>query len=553
MSVLARAGGACLLLALAACAPGAADASHAGRRGITLLHTADLHSHVFPDRLELRGREASLGLGSVGETVSVGGAGRLATVLDDERGRTERSLTLDAGDALEGTAVYGLFAGVPEERVLSALGVDAQALGNHDVAPGVAALKSLRADWATFPLLAANLERERAEGLVVPTAVFARDEVRVAVVGLGRAPDRPPDLGAAVSAVQREVDAVRSDVDVIVVLSHLGTELDLAVVARTVGVDVLLGGHTHDVIAPPRFADDCGGDLPRLRHCRPRRVPVLHSGAYGRYVGKVELVVSNDPADADARDPSRPSTIVDVRAGLLPVGGDVPERRDVAELLEPYRRALTGAGLDRPIAFAVAGVSRGAARGGDSPLGNLVAAAMRQRGEADLAIINTTGIRDDLPAGEVTLSDVFDVLPFEDQLVTLEMPGAALGRALGAVAEASCLRDRQSQIQVDGATLAFGCPRAVDAAIGGRPLDERATYRVATASFLAEPGRWLGAAGAGAPRPAGVGVRGAFAAFLAGAPRCVPPAGPADLPCIDPTRGAAVDGRIQWRRPGASP
>src|SRR6185436_4914683 len=149
---------------------------------------------------------------------------------------------------------------------------------------------------------------------------------------------------------------------------------------RTTGIDVVLGGHTHDVIAPPRAVSDCGPELAARRACRSRLVPIVHSGAYGQFVGRVTLSV--EPGVSRSR-----VTGVD----LLPVTYVVPERQDVVDLLEPYRAALMEAGVDRPIAYAPDGASRAALAGGDSALGNLVARALRTRAGADLAIMNTTG------------------------------------------------------------------------------------------------------------------------------------------------------------------
>src|ERR1700742_2013699 len=95
-----------LCLLLASCAPRLEGAPPAGRRVLALLHLADLHSHLFPDRVTLTARDVDRGLGSgrggshgdaaVGDSVMVGGAARLATLLDEERSRADVAVTLDA-------------------------------------------------------------------------------------------------------------------------------------------------------------------------------------------------------------------------------------------------------------------------------------------------------------------------------------------------------------------------------------------------------------------------------------------------------------------------
>src|SRR5260221_5345863 len=126
-----------LALASISCGSRAVDSSRSGRRELSLLHIADLHSHLFPEEIALGARDRSLQLGD-GDTAMAGGAARLATVLDEERLGADVSVTLDAGDLLEGTAGDSLFGGVPEMRVIAPLGVGPEALGNHDLAPGAA-------------------------------------------------------------------------------------------------------------------------------------------------------------------------------------------------------------------------------------------------------------------------------------------------------------------------------------------------------------------------------------------------------------------------------
>jgi 5'-nucleotidase len=523
------------------CAPSPAGPS-AARRELALLHVADLHSHLFPDRITLTARDVEYGLGPTsGATVLAGGASRLATVLDEARRRADVSLTLDAGDVLEGTAVYTLFGGVPEMRVVDALDVDADALGNHDFSPGLDRLATLRRHAPRAALLAANLVDE-APGLVAPSLLVERGGMRVRVVGLGRSPDGVPDVPACAAAVQRIIDADR-DVDVTVVLSHLGSDLDATLVPLTTGVDVVLGGHTHDVVVPPESVRDCGASLTSERGCRPRPVLVVHSGAYGRYVGNIAVTVSTEPNDVL---PGHRSAVIATRSSLVPVTEDIEERVDVLELLEPYRRAMDAAGLEQPLAVAPSAVSRSAVGGGDSPLGNFVTRAMRVAAGADLALINTTGIRDDLAEGELTMEDVFRVLPFDDRLVTVTVSGNELLGAIEQIRSASCARDRVSQVQLDGGTLVLGCDGRGSSTlhVAGRPVDASRSYRVATVSFLTGAGQWLDVTSDGGVDDLGL-VRDAVVETVRALAPCVADGGPS-LPCLDASAGAVHDDRIVW-------
>jgi 5'-nucleotidase len=468
-------------------------------------------------------------------------------LLDRERARAETSFYFDSGDALEGSAVFFAFHGVPETLASEALGLDAQAVGNHDLTNGPAALAALRARRATFPLLAANLDELVSAGVAAPSAVLERNGVRLLVIGLGRDPATAVSLDANALAVEQALAGAGSPVDAVVVLSHLGRDADLALVPKTAGVDVVLGGHTHDVLDPPSSVMDCG-DGARLRMpCDRRPVAVVHSGAYGRYLGRLDLTLSTDPSDVATRLPPRRSSVVESRFALLPVNETLPERPDVVDLLAPYRRSLIEAGFEQPVAFAPAQVSRSKPRRGDSALGNFVTHAMRMDCGADLALINSTGVRADLPKGELTVDDFFEVLPFEDSLVVLDISGQDLDKAFTEIAEDSCRRSRTSQAEIDGATVVFGCSgsSSAETAVGGELLDATRFYRVAAASFVAEKGQWL--AGRGVVVAQGRSIRDVVITRARNGPPCGASGLSSGLSCVDAASGAVVDGRISWR------
>lgn len=527
-----------LVLMLAGCAP---EAPEPGVRTLTLLHTSDLHSHVFPELLTIGPADAARGLGALGTLGEVGGLARLATVLDTERGSSEWSAYLDSGDLMEGTPVFELTRGELELSVMDWLGLDAMAVGNHDLAVGIPALSSSHRD--SPPLLGANLAGHYGSWLG-SHRMLERAGARVLIVGLGRPPNAPADLRVAADVVNDAIGAAGESADLVVVLSHLGRSDDLALVPLTSGVDVVLGGHTHDILDPPRVVPDCGEAIAARTACRPHGVMVLHSGAYGRYVGRVDLVVSSRPADVRAPRRLRRTEVVDTAYRLIPVSAAVEERADVGVSLEPYRTALASAGFTELVARAPEAVTRTGVQGGDSALGNLVTRAIRMLGEGDLAVINRASLRADLPASALDRAAIFQALPFDDQLVGRTMTGAELSVAFTKMAVAACDRGGTTQVDVDGARVVFGCASGGSARVSarGEPLELAREYRVLTTDFLTSPGRWL--EGLVAMGPLG-GVRQAFEAYVARLPPCPPPSEP-PLPCVDEAAGAVRDGRISW-------
>ena len=290
------------LWAIAACAelPEAGEQG-SGQHALALLHTSDLHSHVWPFRERISELEGSLGLGPPGTLQELGGFARLAFVVGREQaGGT--ALWLDSGDALEGSEVFERLGGRLELQLLSDLGLGAMALGNHELSLPGPELGSLLAN-VRFPVLAANLAPEAAsplEGRLGQSVLLDVEGIKVGVVGVAN-PTSPPHLSqagnpwglglaaTAAAAAQVAIDDVLPRAELIVVLSHLGLDGDRELVRDTSGIDLVLGGHQHIVTREPEWQDDCASWAIAERGCVSRRVPIVHSGAYGKLVSRLEL------------------------------------------------------------------------------------------------------------------------------------------------------------------------------------------------------------------------------------------------------------------------
>lgn len=468
-----------------------------------LIHTADLHSHLFPERQVIDPVDAARGLGPADELAEVGGFARLARVVNDIRAGAQRSLYLDSGDVVEGTAAFREFAGEPELRALSALGLGAAALGNHDLSAGAEAFAGSHRQFAAFPVLACNFAQNGSElsAALSQSVVLDAQGLRVGLIGVAN-PSSPSGLARAdnpygielvptVAAVQAEIDRLRAQVDVLVALSHLGLDGDQRLIAGTSGLDVVLGGHQHLALDAALERADCGPDLEAERGCSPRRVILAHSGALGRYVGELDLQLA--PAAEEPMTGPNALVVAAAEHSLIPVSGEVTDEPALAELLEPYRAHLHAAGYDTPLAFATDLVERYAADGMDSALGDVVTDAMRARSGADFALLNSTGIRADLAPGELTRAAFAAALPFDDPLTVLTFSGAQLRALFNQQARVASERDCQTPVQVSGLRLAFKCSGSGSSALvyetrSGRELVSDDTYTLVTSAYLAEGG-----------------------------------------------------------------
>jgi 5'-nucleotidase len=278
------------------------------------------------------------------------------------------------------------------------------------------------------------------------------------------------------------------------------------------------------------------------RDCQPRRVILVHSGALGRYVGRVDLSLA--PAMAgSASSRADGLEVVSAKHTLLPVSAHVADDPVLAALLEPYRARLAAAGFDAPLAFALGPVERYGVTGGDSPLGNLITDAIRDYAGADFAIVNTTGIRADLPPGTLTKSAFVSALPFADTLTVLSVTGAQVTALLAKQAELAKSRGCESPLQVSGFTWAMTCRAAgvtslVRSTASGSPLDPDATYTLVTTAYLADGGSGFDALSKAARRDLESAPLDVLLDAVGRLPACVE----SKLPCLDP--GVLRDGRI---------
>lgn len=321
------------------------------------------------------------------------------------------------------------------------------------------------------------------------------------------------------------VDLLRPIADLIVIDSHLGLEVDQRVITETTGVDVWLGSHNHIVINPPEQISDCSADpqnpgfvwvmppgqvidekagppsgtsttvvtysngsfevhddappyqLDPANHpyqihrlCTPRTVLLAHSGAFAKYVGRLDLVLSNDPKDLPASyDPIDGFEVLSDKYQVFPITASVPEDPVTKQLLEPYQRDLQRlSNLTTLAGFSPNGAKRIAPASGDSPLGNLIAAAnwLRLGIQTDFSLTNSTGIRQDLLPGPVTIDEAYDIFPFDNTITTMYLSGAEIYQLYDFVARRSASRGCVSQAQIAGSRVRIncdGCNRTTDA------------------------------------------------------------------------------------------
>jgi 5'-nucleotidase len=478
---------------------------------LTVVHTADLHSRFFPYYFAPGQIDKGLGLNpKPGQDFAVvGGIGRVATVIKCIRGLAEgpvcdqlapligfpaaRSIHVDSGDIWEGAPVFNTFNGEVEMRAMAQLGLSAMALGNHEFDKGSVNLEEQYQKFGGFPILAANYQFEDPTDPTLPKlrqvigryVILNVDGLKIGIIGLGNLSSiqgilqggnslgvRPLD---ARQAIAETVAVVRPQVDLLALVSHLGLDEDEGVAAgdaesrdenATVaqeGVDVIFGGHLHIVLDPPKdlahVDNRPGGDGHVTGH-----TVLCHSGAFAKYVGRLDLVVHV----ADPEVAGDQTQIVNYTYKIIPIDDSIPSDPQLDNMLEPYALAMNRF-LDLSQVYAVvpcavtAGTCSKTLRndpdGGDSQLGNLVATSMQVRHgvEADYAVTNSLGIRADFESGPLNLEEMYNVFPFDNTITTVSLSGAETQEMFDGVAARSAERGCRTQAQVSGIYMDLVC------------------------------------------------------------------------------------------------
>jgi hypothetical protein len=420
----------------------------AGVQTLTFLHVSDVHAHYNPDD---------------------SGSSPLARLRGFyHRTRQENPFTLltNAGDDYEkGSVAEELSRGRTTRQVVQAMGYDVRTLGNHDFAWGLKELLAFSRD-PTAIVLASNIEMIDEQSDQQPGwthyAELNPGCVRIGFFGLVSKPwneqgeqyDGPyfPELRADfryVESARKIIGRYRQDVDLLVLISHLGIHEDTRLAEQTAGIDLILGGHSHTL------------------HDRPLKVKdtwILHTGANAEYIGKMDIQYDLRERRIRARD----FELVPNRADRI--RPDPIVSSTIAGILAPYRDALTTELARVRTPQSKESMARIAARAAVHTLG------------LDAALVGVHSVWANWHSGGLTQQDVLDAFrvrrepvgqPGVSSLYRVEVTGSALLRARDALADFAYW----GPLQIDpGAayTLALQKPQAFhQAEYFGRAIADR--------------------------------------------------------------------------------
>lgn len=444
------------------------------RGGLTILQINDTHGYLEPHHdlvwdPDGRPRYAVLG-----------GYARLATLFRQARGdRPDGVLALDNGDTLHGTFAAVHSKGEALVEPLNALGLDAMT-AHWEFAWGPAHLRRLAARLR-HPVLAINCYEEATGRLAfTPTAMIERADVRVGVIGIAATivdKTMPPHFAEGLrftlgeAELPRHIERLRDEgAGLIVVLSHLGLPQDMKLAARIGGIDVLLSGHTHNRLHEPLRS---GGTI------------VIQSGCHGSFLGRLDLELRKGGG------------VVEAEHRLIPVDQTIDPDPDMQAMVDgimaPHRATLgrvvghTRTGLDRTTML-------------EATMDTLLLQAIAATAGTRLAFTNGWRYGAPIPPGPVTVGDLWNIIPSNPQISTVEMTGTEMKAMLEENLERTFAADPYAQMG-GYAKRCFGLRIGVKIEnppghrierifVDGAPLDPERAYTAAYVTAQGVPAKY---------------------------------------------------------------
>ena len=225
---------------------------------LTILHTNDQHSRIEPFDA------------SYSKNPNQGGFARRASLISKIRSEEKNVLLLDSGDIFQGTPYFNFFGGELEFKLMSMMKYDASTMGNHDFDNGLDGFLKVLPN-AKFPFICSNYDFKNTilDGKTEPYKMFNKDGVRIGIFGVGielnglvgKKNYAETVYQDPVDVAQHYAEFLRNEkkCDLVICLSHIGFDYkdqpekmsDKHLAAKTSGIDLILGGHTHTFLKEP--------------------------------------------------------------------------------------------------------------------------------------------------------------------------------------------------------------------------------------------------------------------------------------------------------------
>ncbi|KAI9500040.1 Metallo-dependent phosphatase [Coemansia spiralis] len=463
---------------------------------LRIIHTNDIHAHY--SSFNKYGGDCSNEDKVNGGCY--GGAARLVTIVNQLRSGHPNTLLFDAGDQAQGTLFYTVGKFNTTIKVMNQLKYDAMCLGNHEFDDGPDFLAGFL-EKLSFPAVSANIDTTKNANLaraLKPYIVI--NKYKLGVIGyITNTTDSISNAGPTVSftdaasAVNKYVDELRGmGIKRIIAVSHNGYHEDIDVAARTRGLDIIVGGHSHTYLSLDSSEPGAGGPYPtKVKNTENKDTFVVQAKAWGEYVGYVDVEFNDDGSvKALAGEP-------------IHMTESIPEDAEMAANVQRWRQPFEKYG-DTVVGNITASLTNSGCKERECGIGDLTADAMlwsfSKIAHADIAFINGGGIRAGIRAGTVMVKDLLLVFPFGDSLVTFDIAGKDLEQVIKGVYQGKNIKSNKpvgSTLQVAGMRIKYKSTSTGNRAVksieianksGWMLVDPNKVYKAVTVEYIAKGG-----------------------------------------------------------------
>jgi len=453
--------------------------SQAIAQDVTIIYTNDLHAHVEPYKLPYvaQGKRA------------IGGFATIATFVKQEKSKNKATFYFDAGDYFTGPYISSLTKGKAIIDIMNTMSFDAASVGNHEFDHGWDNTL-LQLSQAKFPVLLGNVFYKNSNVLFwnKPYTIIEKEGVKIGVIGLhgvfafddtvSSSMRQGIEARDEVKYLQHYLDELRGKVDITVALMHEGfparqssigsadvrraLDKDIQTARQVKGLDILITGHAHVGTPEP---------------IKVGQTLVLSTDSGGINIGKLMLNVDPEKHRHDTKSFELKTLYAD----------EWKPDPSTQKVIDSWNKTLSET-VQQKVGTTPITLTR--AYGESSPLGNVFTDAMLIAApDAQLALTNSGGLREDINAGTITLGDVISTFPFPNELTVMDLSGKALrslmehGASLtnGVLQMSKGVKMRYDPQKPTG-------QRVVLFTLNDKPIIDNETYRVATNSFLAPGG-----------------------------------------------------------------
>jgi 5'-nucleotidase len=440
---------------------------------LRILHWNDMHARNMPYKISKKDKES----GEKSYYYIGGISGMLGYI---NLNKNDNTILLDGGDCYQGSPISTITRGFSQIEILNMIMPDAFVLGNHEFDYGQYTLDSALMT-AEFDYLSANVFfKPKNTTFGKPFIIEYRNGIKVGIIGI-TAPELetlilPGNISEVImlntdSVITTGIDELKGkECDIIMLLTHIGVENDKILAKKFFSdVDIIVGGHSH---------------TPLFKPLTQNGVIICQAGSYTRWLGKLDFTVDiqND-------------TVISYSGELIETVMDSSiYDRTAQEKIEKMLASIQGR-LSKVIGQLETDWTRSYSK--ESNLGQWEADAIRDRVHTDITFLNAGGLRKNLPKGDITVKDIWEINPFGNTIVTFNATGKTLHQMmknnLGITVQEIKEAGGSDLIIVSGIKIVYDSRKALTGEqdfilsikVGGKEIEEENTYSISTNNYVA--------------------------------------------------------------------